>query len=413
MSRLYLSESGHVVPTLCEELTTYRRVCKVLQLPPTAAPGALYILARPYAGSNLPLRLAVNDTEVPPIPPKSSEGYLWYAVLIDASLLKPGSNRFAFWTDATAMNAWSLAMEAGHAEPESFVSDDGGATWRNERMGYLNVLRGEYVVRMRLAEGEDPAPPAMVWEDPSNPRLAHLRQVLPAQALEPGPLLRRVRALTSWISSSWEHTNSARAAQYAPWDAETILAWGKARSGHDGRLPIVMCVHYAVTFVSCCQATGIPARCAVLMGTLDGSDGHFVAEVWSEEHAKWIMVDPNLDAILWKDGVPLSVTEIQQAGSDLSKLVEWGSGSEYQRRNPAIVDFIRDNFLRGVCFRHRSIWPRADFLSHPELTPPGHGSTAYCETSLVWEKRDLQRGLGMFLHFADSGYFDAPPHLQG
>lgn len=413
MSKLYLSESGHVVPTLCEELTTYRRARKVLQLPGTAAPGTLYILARAYAGSDLPLRLAVNGTEVPAVQPKSSEAYLWYDAPVDASLLKSGANTFEFWTDATAMNAWSLAIEAGHAEPESSISDDGGKTWRNEKMGYLNVLRGEYAVRMRLAEGEDPAPPAMVWEDPTNPRLESLRQIMPAQALEPGPLLSRVRALTSWISSSWEHTNSARAAQYAPWDAETILAWGKARSGHDNRLPIVMCVHYAVAFVSCCQAAGIPARCAVFIGTLGGSDGHFVAEVWLEDYAKWVMVDPNLDAILWKDGVPLSVTEIQQAGSDLSELVEWGPGSEFQRRYPHIVEFMEDNFSRGLFVRHRSIWPRADFLSHPELSPPGHGSTAYCETSLVWEKRDLQRGLGMFPHFADPVYFDAPPRVDG
>ena len=412
MSKLYLSENGNVVPALCEELTTYRRARKVLPLSSTAAPGTLYILARPYGGGDLPLRLAVNGVEVPAIQPKSPEAYLWYDVPLDASLLKPGANTFELWTDAPTMNAWSLAIEAGHGESESFISDDGSTTWRNEKMGYLNVLRGEYVVRVRLAEGEDPVPPAMVWEDPSNPRLEHLRQIMPAQSLAPGPLLTRVRALTSWLSSSWEHTNSNRAAQYGPWDAETILAWGKARSGHNGQVPIVMCVHYAVAFVSCCQAAGIPARAAVFMGTVNGSDGHFVAEVWFEEYAKWVMVDPNLDAILWKEGVPLSVTEIQQAGSDLSELIQWGPGIEFQRRNPIITDWIQDIYLPGICFRHRSMWPRADFLSHPELTPPGHGSIAYCETNLVWEKDELPRGFGMFPYFADPAYFDAPPCLD-
>lgn len=411
MSKLYLSEQGHVIPTLCEELTTYRRARKVLHLPATAAPGTLYILARPYADSGPPLRLRVNDVEVAAIPPGPWPAYAWYEVSIPASLLRPGANLFDFWTDATAMNAWSLAIEDGHAQPESFISDDGGQTWRNEKMGYLNVLRGEYVVRIRLAEGQDPPPPAIVWEDPANPRLESLRRIMPAQALEPAPLLTRVRALTSWISSSWEHTDSLRASQYAPWDAETILAWGRARVGHDGRLPIVMCVHYAVTFVTCCQAIGIPARCAVMMGTPNGSDGHFVAEVWFEEYGKWVMVDPNLDAILWKDGVPLSVTEIQEAGSDLGNLVEWGPGTEYQRQYAHIREFIEKNFLRGVFIRHRSIWPRADFLSHPEFSPPGHGSLAYCETNLVWETRDLERGFAMFPYFGDAAYFDAPPQL--
>jgi hypothetical protein len=409
MSKLYLSESGHVVPTLCEELTTFRRARKLLDLPATRAAGTVYILARPAAGSTLPLRVAINGAELPPIAPKSSGAYFWYDLSVDASLLLPGTNRFEFRTDSTAMNAWSLAIEPGHAQPGSAVSDDGGATWRGEKMGYLNVLRGEYVVRVRLAEGEDPPPPAMVWEDAAHPRVRRLREVMPAQALQPGPLIDRVRALTGWLSSSWEHTGSGRAAQYAPWDAETILAWGRSRSGHNGQLPIVMCVHYGAALVSCCQALGIPARCAVFTGALDGGDGHFAAEVWFSEHEKWVLVDPNMDALFWKDSTPLSVTEIQEAGDDLSPIVEWGPGIEFQRQNPLIADWMKSTYLSGRCFRHRSVWYRADLLSHPELSPPGHGSTAYCETGLVWEKRDLERGLGMFPHFAEAAYFDGPP----
>jgi len=412
MSRLHFTESGHVVPTLCEELTAYRRARKVLELPPTADSGTLCVLARAYKQSGPPLRLAVNGCEIPPISPQPQERYRWYDASVQHNLLKPGPNTFDFWTDSTAMTGWSLAIEAGHAEPQSFISDDAGTTWRNELMGYLNVLRGEYVVRMRLAEGDDPAPPPMVWENRANPRVASLRRILPAEALEPGPRLRRVRALSRWLSSSWEHTSSGRAAQYAPWDAETILAWGAAQLGHNGQRPIVMCVHYAAAFVSCCQAVGIPARCAIVQGTLQGADGHFVAEVWFDEYQKWVMVDPNTDAILWRGDTPLSVTEIQQAGSDLGDLVQWGPGNEYQRGFPHMVEFIETNFLRGIFIRHRSIWPRADFLSHPEFSPPGHGSLAYCETNLVWEERDLERGLIMFPYFGDTAYFDDPPSFR-
>ena len=48
MSRLYYSEDGRVMPSLCEELTTFRRARKTLALPATDAPGRVYILARPY-----------------------------------------------------------------------------------------------------------------------------------------------------------------------------------------------------------------------------------------------------------------------------------------------------------------------------------------------------------------------------
>jgi transglutaminase-like putative cysteine protease len=410
MSVLYYSESGRVIPTLGEELTTWRRARKVLDLPPTDAPGTLYLLARPYAAR--PLRVAANGVELPPVEPAYAPAYHWYAIPVDPALLRAGANRFEFWTDASAMNAWSLAMEAGHAQPESYTSDDGGATWRNEKMGYLNALRGEYVVRVRLQEGQDPPPPPLIWEDAAHPRVASLRKGMPPQALGPGPRMARVRALSGWLASSWEHTAQNRAALYAPWDAETILAWGKARSGHNGERPIVMCVHYAAAFVSCCQAAGIPARCAIGTAAINGPNGHFVAEVWFDEYFKWVMVDPNSDAIFWQGGVPLSIAEIQQAGCDLSALIEWGPGTAYQRQFPHMVHFIENSLETGRCFVHRSLWPRADLLSHPEASPPGHGALTYCETGLVWEARDLARGLGMFPRFAEPGYVDAPPRCH-
>ena len=107
------------------------------------------------------------------------------------------------------------------------------------------------------------------------------------------------------------------------------------------------------------------------------------------------------------------MTEVQRAGRDLSELIEWGPGNEFQRTFPHMVKFVEESLQTGLCFRHRSIWTRADLLSRPELSPPGHGSLAYCETGLVWERRDLERGFGMFPYFADPSYFDAPPSFGG
>ncbi len=409
MSQLYYTETGHIVPTLCEELTDYRVGRKILRLPATRAPARLFLLARSYPGNKLPLRVSVNGTELPGLPPASSGAYVWYEIKVPPHLLGAGANVFEFWADARSMTAWSLAMENGHKEPQSFVSTDGGETWRNEKMGYLNVSRGEYIVRVRLAEGTDPSPPSMVWEDVSNPRLQRLRGMIPSYILQPRATLSQVRALTSWVCTSWEYRHSGHAAQYAPWDAETIMAWGQARQGHDGRRPIVMCVHYAVTLVSCCIAAGIPARCAVFTHDIKDFDGHFTAEVWFEGFGKWVMVDPTLDAILFKDGVPLSVKEIQAIGANLADLVEWGPGYRFQLTNPVLAEWTPITFLNGFCFRHRGLWPRTDFLSLPELSPPGHGSTAYCETNFVWETEDLERGFGMFPYFGTRDYFEDPP----
>jgi transglutaminase-like putative cysteine protease len=409
MSKLYFTESGHVIPTLCEELTDYRHARKILHLPGTREPARLYVLARSYPDNQLPLRLSVNGTELAGVDPRRPDIYFWHEVVVPASLLVAGRNVFEFFTDSRAMDSWSLALENGHKEPESFVSTDCGATWRNEKLGYHNVSLGEYVVRLRLAEGEDAPPPPLVWEDRQHPRLKRLYDMIPDAARKPGTTLERVRSLATWICTTWEYRNTANATQYGPWDAETIMAWGKAQRGHNGQLPIVMCVHYAVALVSCCQAVGIPARPAVFTGSINGMNGHFTGEVWFKELEKWVMVDPTLDAVVYQQDQPLSVKEIQHLGAGLAAETEWGAGHEFQVQNPLVAAWIPSVFDKGLCFRHRSVWPRTDFLAHPELTPPGHGETAYSETGLVWEQRDLDEGFGMFPNFGDESYFDAPP----
>jgi len=410
MSRLYFCEKGHVIPTQGEELTCFRQARKVLELPATAAPATLYLLARPWPETSQPLRLQVNGTPLPSIAPAAA-GYTWYQVPLAPGLLREGPNTFELWTEATAMNAWALALEGGHASPQSWVSDDGGVNWRNEGMGCLCAQRGEYLLRVRLAEGEDPAPPALVWEDLRHPKVAALREALPAPVhLAPTPL-EKVQALSTWLASSWEHTSSGRADQYTPWDALTILQWGPHQRGHHGQRPIAMCVHYAAALVSCCQVLGIPARCAAVTGGINTGDGHFVGEVWFPEWGKWVMVDPNSDSIAWKGGAPLSISEIQQEGEGLGALLRFGPGAEFQLGFPHMVEFTEKILKRGTCFRHRSAWWRADLLSRPELSPPGHGSTSYAETGLVWAEVEMDR-LGMFPYFASPGYFAAPPALS-
>ncbi len=408
MSRLYYNEEGRVIPTLCEELTVFRRARKTLELQETAVKATVYLLVRCYPENETPLHLSVNGVELDPVSPDGSGAYKWHAIEVEADRLRGGKNTFELWAETTAMEGWSLALEAGHAQPHSAVSDDGGNTWRGERMGYLNAVLGEYVIRVRLDEGDDPEPPPMIWETGSE-RLGSLKKLVPPAARDEGPTLRRARVLFSWLSSTWEHTGSLRASTYGPWDAETLLGWGPKQVGHNGKRPVVMCVHYAAAFVSAAQSVGIPARCAVLTGAVNGSNGHFVTEVWEEELGKWVVVDPNTDALFVKGGVPMSMNEIQEVGSDIDQHIEYGPGSEFQNTFPHMVEWQKENLEQGVCFGHRSVWFRSDLLGHPEHNPPGHGSISYCETGLVWEKRDLDAGFGMFPYFGDKNYFDAPP----
>ncbi len=409
MSKLYYTERGHSIPWFAEEITRFRRVKKVLNLEPTERPAILYVLARTYADSAFPLHISVNGTEIAPVDPYLRDRFRWYQITLAPELLRRGDNSFELWCDSTAMNAWSLGLEAGHAGPNSYVSDDEGLNWRNHHMGYLNVERGEYVIRIRLSEGEDAPVPPFVWEDPSAPKVESLRSVIPHEAREERTSLGLVRALTTWLSSSWEHTSRPVATVCTPWDAETVLDWGKAQRGHNAQRPIVNCIYYGTSFVSAAQAVGIPARCAVFTDQQpDGWFGHFTAEFWSDEHQKWVMVDPNIDAIFWKDGEPMSVSEIQCVLPDLERYAMFGPGTASQRENPRMVQWLANGYMEGRCFQHRAVWYRTDLLTRPELSPPAHGSQAYCETGLVWEMREKEI-FGMFPYFGNSDYFDAPP----
>ena len=170
-----------------------------------------------------------------------------------------------------------------------------------------------------------------------------------------------------------------------------------------------MCVHYGVAFVTSCQALGIVARCAVFASDINTFDGHFAAEVWFEDLGKWVFIDPNSDLMFARDGVPLSIAEIQEAGRDLRGLAAWGPGSDYQLSFPHMASFAQENLMKGLFIRRRATWLRSDFISHPESSPPGHGAAAYCETGLIWETRNRDNGFGMFPYFGGPEYFDAAP----
>ena len=206
MSKLYYTEQGRVIVSLSEELTFYRRARKVLDLPGTASPAEIFVLARPFPSYAGPLRISINGHELPPTMPVPVNSFLWYRAEAEPGLVRPGANVIDLWTDASSMTGWGLAMDCGVANPGSTVTDNAGASWRRENMGYLNAQIGEYVVRVRLAEESDPSPPTQVWEVGEHPRLQTWRNMIPSEVRAPGSLLQRVRGLSSWLSTSWEHT---------------------------------------------------------------------------------------------------------------------------------------------------------------------------------------------------------------
>ncbi len=122
--------------------------------------------------------------------------------------------------------------------------------------------------------------------------------------------MEQMTLLREWVHTRWKHgwcrTPPAHRA------LEILEA---AEKGSDFN-----CGYYAVTLVECLLALGFVARRVSIskaatewMAEDEGNIGHSVAEVWSHQFRKWMMLDADLNIHYERDGVPLNALEIHRA----------------------------------------------------------------------------------------------------
>jgi len=119
------------------------------------------------------------------------------------------------------------------------------------------------------------------YEAFDHPRLVELRkkykldEVVSAGETE----LEKFVLLRNWVANQWRFKPPYDG--YPAWDAHEIL---KIKYG--------FCVQYAIVYVQACMSLGYPAR--FVFGYHSGMGaGHEVTEVWSNEHRKWVFMDPS------------------------------------------------------------------------------------------------------------------------
>ena len=134
------------------------------------------------------------------------------------------------------------------------------------------------------------------WESYEHPFLAELRkrekldQVVEGAKTE----FELFTRILKWTHQQWEVGNPN---PYPPWNALVILDW--IRSGKTKGF----CAQYAQVMVQALLAFGHQARYVSLAN-------HEVLEVWSNEYAQWVTMDPN-DGVYYTDGKkPLNSYEI-------------------------------------------------------------------------------------------------------
>ncbi|MCZ7636987.1 MAG: transglutaminase-like domain-containing protein [Verrucomicrobia bacterium] len=166
------------------------------------------------------------------------------------------------------------------------------------------------------------------FDSADNPKLRELRQRYQLEAVvAPGrDEFDRQVLLLDWVHHRF--TRFGRPTAEARGALEILEA---VEEGHT-----FFCSQYAHVFVSAAASLGWVDRVLALRRHQDppggGSSEHSTTEIWSNQHRKWVMMDPTAKLFIEKDGMPLNAWEIRQewfhrAGRDLVFVV----GKERQR----------------------------------------------------------------------------------
>ena len=235
-------------------------------------------------------------------------------------------------------------------------------------------------------------------QDPTEPKLEILRKQERLDEIIAGGETEweQTLALRAWVAVQWVHRAPHEFRRCCPWDALTILAWMRADRGHGQPQPDAYCTHYAVVMAQCALALGWSARLWVMSAEPTLHDnGHFVAEIWSTVHNKWVMLDADTDSHVARAGVPQSVLEIHDAWRDgtldCMKVIA-GANADKVKIGP---DWIEEMLPLGL-YRFCGLVLRNNHLSTLVPGPVEHGWTTYKWDGFLWWRNGPETELPFF-----------------
>ncbi len=142
------------------------------------------------------------------------------------------------------------------------------------------------------------------------------------------------------------------------WVHHQFKKFGPASKEPKGAIEILQALHEGATF-NCAQYAQLFVSAAASLGWVDrelalrrhqdspagGSTEHSVTEIWSNQHRKWVMLDPTANMHIVKGGVPLNAWEIRQEwfyrdGRDLVFVI----GKEYKHYRKADLPIFLARF---------------------------------------------------------------------
>jgi hypothetical protein len=237
-------------------------------------------------------------------------------------------------------------------------------TWAEAARGVAGLtLRAE-----RDARPIDAVPP-FVYETPDAPQVRALRERYGLDRLVAGAPseYEAILRLANWVGTRFDHGIEEPPGGWKACDPVAIVETGRAGARY-------WCEVAAATMVQAATAAGFPAR--LISVSRDGYTAeHGVAEVWSNEHAKWFIVDTDLNVVYERHGVPLSARDLVEYGA------AWRDAGEIEKRAiaprkaslPVRADEIQ-------LYRYVHVDLRSDWCSRPLR----RGSPAGGDLATLW-----------------------------
>ena len=197
---------------------------------------------------------------------------------------------------------------------------------------------------------------------------------------------------------AWAYAVPLGACRHCPWDVLEWLMLDRDPSGaivmnrYPERRRDKMCLYPNVALVAACLSFGFPARHVNFHS--EGMTGHEIAEVWSNDHCKWVHLDATRDYYWYdpKTRVPLDTLEVHRVLADrLEEVERWDRPYLFRQDLDTLVRdlpiAIREgshefstkegaHFLfRSFC--HFRMIPRSNVFSQPRPMPVSQGTEVW------------------------------------
>ena len=179
------------------------------------------------------------------------------------------------------------------------------------------------------------------FDSADNPKLKELRERFDLDSvIAPG----KDEFEKQILLMDWVHNRFKKFGQPSTSTRGALDILSGIESGHT-----FFCTQYAQLFACTAASLGWVDRVLALRRHQDagnsGSTEHSTTEIWSNQHGKWVMLDPTSNMYLEKNGVPLNAYEIRHewfynAGSDLVFVI----GKQQQKYRKADLPIYLKHF---------------------------------------------------------------------